>query len=114
MAVSTVRRAFHDASVDDFCSDFAYSVSSEQLSKVDLATGTHKDITIIGSTQASPAVGGSSIFLSTKSKLITFDLDLNTIANFSLAGGFSSPAVGADGQVYVGATDGSFFLFPGF
>ncbi len=106
---------------------FAYSVSSAEVSKVELATGSHSKTSIIevdkgppvhlrliGSMQASPAVGGSSLYVSTQFELATFDLNLGSNpVKFHLAGDSSSPAVGANGQVYVGTADGKLLLFPG-
>jgi outer membrane protein assembly factor BamB len=94
---------------------FAYSISSEQISKIELFKGTHEDSKIIGSSQASPSIGGSTIYISTQSRLFTFGLNpSNPQDEFLLAGDSSRPAIGANGQVYVGTTDGKLFLFPGF
>jgi hypothetical protein len=91
-----------------------YLISSELLTKLDLATGQGEGaVELAGPTEASPATAGNYIFISKKSGLLTYDLNFAPVAFAPLAGGYSSPAIGADGQVYIGAKDGRFYLFPG-
>ncbi|MDQ6826117.1 MAG: PQQ-like beta-propeller repeat protein [Candidatus Eremiobacteraeota bacterium] len=93
----------------------AYSVSKQFLTKIDIATGqVEGEVEIAGPTQASPAVGGSYLYISTISGLFTYDLNLTLLAFSPLQGGYSSPALGSAGQIYIGATDKQFYLFPGF
>lgn len=97
-----------------FAINFAYVASYDHLIKLDLATGqVVGQQGLIGPTDASPAAGGQNIFVSTKSGLFTYDLDLKLVAFSPLAGGNSSPGIGPTGAVYVAGTDESFHVFRG-
>jgi outer membrane protein assembly factor BamB len=91
-----------------------YVASYDRLTKLNLETGqVEGEIVVIGRTDASAAVGGSNIFVSTEFGLFTYNLDLKPLAFAPLAGGTSSPALGPNGEVLVASRDGSFYVFPG-
>jgi outer membrane protein assembly factor BamB len=92
-----------------------YVTSYSQITKLDLATGqVQAQAPVSGLTDASPAIGGQYIFVSTVAGLSTYDLDLKLLAFAPLAGGRSSPIINTDtGQVNVAATDGKFYVFNG-
>ena len=97
-----------------FAINFVYVASYDKLTKLDLGTGAVVgEVGAIGPIDASPAAAGENIFVSTQSGIFTYGLNLNLIAFTPLAGGSSSPAIGAAGEVVVATTDGQLFRFPG-
>lgn len=96
-----------------------FVTSSSQLTKLDLATGAVQAQVFLPvpaySFVASAVFGGQYLFVSTASGLSTYDIDLKLLAFTPLAGGQSTPAIDAEtGRVCVAATDGKFYVFPGF
>jgi outer membrane protein assembly factor BamB len=92
-----------------------YIESYGELTKLDLATGAvQAKVPLNGPSDASPAIGGQHIFVSTTAGLSTFDLNLVPIAFTPLPGGRSSPAINTEtGQVCVAGTDGKLYVFKG-
>jgi hypothetical protein len=75
-----------------------------QLFAVDPNGSVWKERNLNRGSVAFPAVSGNHVHVATTAGLQTLTLDLQDVAFFPLDGaGFSSPAIGPDGAVYVAA-----------
>jgi outer membrane protein assembly factor BamB len=86
--------------------NFLYAASLSNLYKIDEGDGSFAASQQLNSpTVASPAVSAQHVYVSTANGLWTFSLDLDPEQFTAIPGGFSSPAIGPDGTVYVATTD---------
>ena len=97
-------RKRHDGTAANGLHFFVLSNNGQLISKLDLG----------GSTVASPAVAADKVYVSTDVGLYSFTWDLNSFTRDGTArGGFSSPAIGKDGTVYMVTSDGQLRAYQG-
>jgi outer membrane protein assembly factor BamB len=89
-----------------------FVVRSGDLLAVDSNGSIWKRRPLQGGSVAFPALSGNHLHVATTWGLETFSLDLEPLATVRLShGGYSSPAIGPDGTVYVGAGPNLYAFF---
>jgi len=95
-----------------------YAVSLQHLHAVDAATGSAvpapQRLKILGPTLASPAVTAECVYLPAREMLtVSHNFKVRSHNSDFTGNGLSSPAVGANGSVYVVAADGAVWKYKG-
>ncbi len=93
--------------------DEVFLADSGQVLKELTAEGGNKGVYLVGYHASSPSVdAGNNVFISGDGKIQTVDFDSNYYSKYETYGPvYGTPAIGSDGNVYVGSTDCVLYAF---
>lgn len=90
-----------------------YIVSTDHIYLLDGNGNLLREAPLLGQTLASPALSSTYIHVNSMNGLKTFTLDLNLLSTLADIGGSSSPAIAADGSLYIATFGGDLIAYRG-